>query len=152
MKNVILTVLLMAASLVSQTTVVQSDCVTTTNNIPRLFDFTEFMHVGQPYTVEVFTDASTPFFVAIGTPTPLVDAGVLTGYAPWGVGSCFIVASELNTGSGVTCPDGRFLWTFQVPNDPLLVGTDILVQAYVACSGCPYGVAPTNGLAMTVQQ
>lgn len=152
MKNVMLIVLLFAASLTAQTTTIPSDCVTTTNNVPRLFDFTEFMHVGQPYTVEIFTDPNTVFFVSIGLPTTPIDAGIVSGYAPWGVNTCFLLAWDVYTGASYTCPDGRRLWTFCVPNNPQLVNMDIWAQAYVACSGCPSGAAPTNGLAMTVQQ
>ena len=152
MKNALFALMLTIASLSAQVTTIPSDCVTTTNNLPRLFDYSEFMHVGQPYTVEVFTDPNTVFFVSIGLPTTPFDAGLISGYTPWGTNTCFLLAWDAFTGASVTCPNGRAFWTFQVPCDPRLVNTDIWMQAYVGCNGCPFGAAPTNGLSNTVQQ
>tara|TARA_R110002094_G_scaffold134565_1_gene126695 strand:+ start:91 stop:546 length:456 start_codon:yes stop_codon:yes gene_type:complete len=151
MKNVILTVLLMVASLNAQNTIIPSDCVTTTNNLPRLFEYDQFLNLGQPFTVEVLTDPNTAFLVAIGLPTVSIDAGLLTGYAPWGTNTCFLHTSDINTGVGVTAGDGRALWTIPSLTCPQLIGTDVIFQAYVACVGCPFGLAPTNGMTATVQ-
>tara|TARA_S200002703_G_scaffold127052_1_gene113646 strand:- start:540 stop:1004 length:465 start_codon:yes stop_codon:yes gene_type:complete len=154
MKNVMLAVLLMAASLTAQITTIQSDCVTITNNVPRLFEYDEFLYLGQPFTTEVFTDPNTVFIVSMGLPygPPLCDLGPITGYAPWGTNTCFLVAWDVYTGVGVTANDGRALWTVPGPTCPQLVGTSIWFQAFVGCNGCPSGVAPTNGLSVDVQQ
>ena len=154
MKNVMFAVLLIAASLTAQISTIQSDCVTTTNNVPRLFEFDEFLYLGQPFTVEVSTDPNKVYFVSIGLPygPPLLDAGVISGYAPWGVNTCFLIAYDVYTGAGVTNCNGRAFHTVPGPNCPQLVGTAIWFQAFVECAGCPSGAAPTNGLSVDVQQ
>ena len=145
--------LLFAVSLSAQIAPIPSTCVTTTNNIPMLFEYTAPMYLGQPFTVEVFTDPQTPYVVMIGLPQtqPLLDLGTFFNYPPWGTGNCFLIAIDLYMGFGTTATDGRDMFTYLVPSDPLLQNTDIWTQAFVVCNGCPYGLAPTNGLASTVQ-
>ena len=63
---------------------------------------------------------------------------------------CLIYASDASVYVGYNGPlYSSGVWS--VPNDPLLVGQVIRMQAFSGCTPCAYGLAPTNGIQGVMQ-
>ncbi len=62
-----------------------------------------------------------------------------------------VPTSAAAVGLGSTDANGALAFGLQIPNDPALVGAEVVLQAVVATSGGPvFGVAElTNGLELT---
>lgn len=77
-------------------------------------------------------------------PVVLQDwSSMLPGWSSFG-SSCLVYAQDVTLFSGIGFYGVASTHTWAVPVNTALIGYPVALQAFVACSGCPFGVAPTN--------